>query len=229
MLPSYTFDGISFPIVDGQNHDASELRTISCERDVFVLGAPQRRRHENTLFVYKPVYGQTISELPFSHPRQLVAMLPTLRQYAFISRLLARSFGANITGSGLEKLDKSIITREVMTTSAKFKRFVADKEAKRDSEAEKPLTLDVVLSVHPTAGLSIVFPFRDATANIELQVLANGVVNIVSQNILSDELDAAQDISEGPRRKMKPHDLGRLLEVFEDLCQWAEWIRKNLS
>ncbi|KAG7101899.1 hypothetical protein HYQ44_018477 [Verticillium longisporum] len=229
MLPSYTFDGISFPIVDGQNHDASELRTISCERDVFVLGAPQPRRHENTLFVYKPVYGQTISELPFSHPRQLVAMLPTLRQYAFISRLLARSFGANIAGSGLEKLDKSIITREVMTTSAKFKRFMADKEAKRDSEAEKPLTLDVVLSVHPTAGLSIVFPFRDATANIELQVLANGVVNIVSQNILSDELDAAQDITAGPRRKMKPHDLGRLLEVFEDLCQWAEWIRKNLS
>ncbi|KAG7145132.1 hypothetical protein HYQ46_006121 [Verticillium longisporum] len=33
-----------------------------------------------------------------------------------------------------------------MTTSAKFKRFMADKEAKRDSEAEKPLTLDVVLS-----------------------------------------------------------------------------------
>ncbi|KAM0287473.1 hypothetical protein ACHAQH_000426 [Verticillium albo-atrum] len=229
MLPSYTFDGISFPIVDGQNHDASELRTISCERDVFVFGAPGPRRHENTLFVYKPVYGQTITELPFSHPRQLVAMLPTLRQYAFISRLLARSFGANIVGSGLDKMHESIITREVMTTSAEFQRFMAEKQAKRESDAEKPLTLDVVLSVHPTAGLSIVFPFRDATANVELQVLANGVVNIVSQNILSDELDAAQGITEGPRRRMKPQDLGGLLEVLEDLCQWAEWIRKNLS
>ena len=37
------------------------------------------------------LWAKTITEIPFSHPRQLVEVLPTLRQWAFFTRLLQRS------------------------------------------------------------------------------------------------------------------------------------------
>ncbi|KAF2458558.1 mediator of RNA polymerase II transcription subunit 1-domain-containing protein [Lineolata rhizophorae] len=50
------------------------------------------RVHENRLYVPKPDYARVIEEIPFSHPRQLVDVLPLLRQYAFLATLLSRSF-----------------------------------------------------------------------------------------------------------------------------------------
>ncbi|ROT37708.1 hypothetical protein SODALDRAFT_340876 [Sodiomyces alkalinus F11] len=252
LLPAQTFDNISFPIPEGVNHDASELRTISCQRDVLVKelgGELKPRRHENTLFVYKPVYGQTITELPFSHPRQVVAMLPVLRQYAFISRLLSRSFGTNITGEATDPAhNASIISRSTTTKKEEFQDFLGDDGPQQSSSAaDSPLRIDVVLSVHPTAGLNVVFPFRDATANIELQIQPNATVHVVSQNVIfpeegedqekkekSADVNGQEGVGAGEeqgkgKKKLQPQDLGHALEMFEDLCQWAEWIRTRLA
>lgn len=237
LLPPSTFDGIFFPIPKGTHHDASELRTISCVRDVPVMaedGKMTRRRHENSLFVYKPVYGQTITELPFSHPRQLIAMLPTLRQYALISTLLTRSFGSNLVGDEATGSSEPVFTRSTVTTEEEYQNFMMERAARESPTLEdEPLRLDVVLSVHPSASLHVVFPFRDATANIELQIQPNGVIHIVSQNVIPQETgtakEADQQQDEEKHKNMKPQDLGRVLEVFEDLCQWAEWIRANLA
>ncbi|KAF9882043.1 hypothetical protein CkaCkLH20_00079 [Colletotrichum karsti] len=228
LLPSYTFDSISFPIPDGSNHDASELRVISCKRAVEVPsdGTLVTRKHKNTLLIYKPVYGQTVTELSFSHPRQLVAMLPILRQYALISTLLERSFGSDVSGDPLPKKDESIDTVEATTTTkAEYETFMSNSSGTNEQE----LTLDVVLTVHPSASLHVVFPFRDATANVDLQIQPNGVVHIVSQNIVPDAGEDVPAAEKGKHKQLTPQDLGKLLEVMEDLCSWAEWIRKNLS
>ncbi|WYZ41605.1 hypothetical protein EsH8_V_000500 [Colletotrichum jinshuiense] len=227
-LPTYTFDSISFPIPEGSNHDASELRVISCKRTVQVPGdgnAISSRKHKNTLLIYKPVYGQTVTELSFSHPRQLVAMLPILRQYALISTLLERSFGSDLAGETVPVIDESIIMSDTTTTKAEYERFMTRTHGGSDQE----LTLDVVLTVHPSAGLHVVFPFRDATANVDLQIQQNGVVHVVSQNIVPDSGSDVAETDKGKRKQLAPQDLGKLLEVMEDLCSWAEWIRKNLS
>lgn len=241
MLTGLTFDGIFFPIPEGTNHDASEPRMISCRRDVLVknpAGTMVPVSHENTLFVYKPVYGQTITELPFSHPRQLVAMLPTLRQYALISTLLSRSFtSASVDRPPRASAMGNTTTKNSQTQSEMFDDFVGTKEGmtepiKPGDRSSGPLGLDVVLSVHPTAGLHVVFPFREATANVELQIQQNGGIHIVSQNILptGDEGNgkAAPRVTE-MGKKMQPQDLGRVLAQLEDLCSWAEWIRLNLA
>lgn len=231
LLPGYTFDNIVFPIPEGLSHDASEPRTIRRKRDVVVKGLDGEMkvaRHDNSLFVYKPVYGQTITELPFSHPNQLVSMLPTLRQYALLSTLLSRSFMSKDPSSA-EKTEASV-TRNTLTNDEEFRVFMTD--AHNDSAPIKAIPIDVVLLVHPTAGLNVVFPFRDDTANVELQIQQNGSINVVSQNILpTDDGDHAQSQASRTRsgKQVRPDDLGRLLEVFEDLCQWVEWIRANLS
>ncbi|OLN85897.1 hypothetical protein CCHL11_05408 [Colletotrichum chlorophyti] len=228
LLPAFTFDSISFPIPEGSNHDASELRVISCKRTVQVPGdgnavAPQK--HKNTLLIYKPVYGQTVTELSFSHPRQLVAMLPILRQYALISTLLERSFGSNMDGEALPEVSDSLVVSVSTTTKAEYENFMS----RTHDGSEQELTLDVVLTVHPTAGLHVVFPFRNATANVDLQIQQNGVVHVVSQNIVPEEGNNGAETNKGKGKQFTPQDLGRLLEVMEDLCSWAEWIRKNLS
>ncbi|OHE91197.1 hypothetical protein CORC01_13508 [Colletotrichum orchidophilum] len=227
-LPTYTFDSISFPIPEGSHHDASELRVISCERRVPIPSddnAVSSRKHKNTLLIYKPVYGQTVTELSFSHPRQLVAMLPILRQYALISTLLERSFSSDISGETLPEVHENITMSDTRTTQAEYERFMS----KNYDGDEQELTLDVVLTVHPSAGLHIVFPFRNATANVDLQIQHNGVVHVVSQNIVPVDGSDAAETGKGKGKQLTPQDLGRLLEVMEDLCSWAEWIRKNLS
>ncbi|KAH6697605.1 mediator of RNA polymerase II transcription subunit 1-domain-containing protein [Plectosphaerella plurivora] len=242
MLTGNTFDGLFFPIREGTNHDASEPRMISCKRDVLAKtteGNMAPVTHENMLFVYKPVYGQTIAELPFSHPRQLVAMLPTLRQYALISTLLSRSFTSESVDRRPNAPGQVGAMPRSRTLSEGFDEFVDAGEAMTKPQAgattrwEGPLGLDVLLSVHPTAGLSVVFPFRDATANVELQIQQNGGIHVVSQNILPTgeeaEGDAAMPHVTEIGKKMRPQDLGRVLSQLEDLCSWAEWIRLNLS
>jgi hypothetical protein len=50
------------------------------------------RNHAYTLNVDDAVYGRTVSEILFSHPQQLITILPYLRQYIFLATLLKRSF-----------------------------------------------------------------------------------------------------------------------------------------
>lgn len=111
-----TFDVLSFPVPEGSAYDPSEPRMVEHVRTLATFprrtatttptttatnatttadntpAKPELKTHRNTLHVYKPVYGQLLRELPFSHPRELVQMLPVLRQYAFLSTLLSNSF-----------------------------------------------------------------------------------------------------------------------------------------
>ncbi|KAG6003388.1 hypothetical protein E4U21_002063 [Claviceps maximensis] len=99
-LPSSppTFDSLLFPFPPGVKVDPSEPRAISRRRQLLHgLDDDKVTHHSNTLFIYKPIYSQTVSEMPFSHPRQLLDMLPLLRQYAFLSTLLENSFGSQTT------------------------------------------------------------------------------------------------------------------------------------
>ncbi|KAF4534723.1 uncharacterized protein LTHEOB_2698 [Lasiodiplodia theobromae] len=60
-------------------------------RNVFVVdknGKEQDRRHEATLYVNKAEVACVLDEIPFDHPRQLVQILPVLRQYAHLTSLL---------------------------------------------------------------------------------------------------------------------------------------------
>lgn len=252
-----TFDSIYFPIPTGVNHVPSEHREISCTRTLRVPAAAgsgsEEVRHNNTLFIYKPVYGQTLTELPFSHPRQLVAMLPTLRQYALLSTLLENSFvqkdepgsgrgaaqpnGAAAAKSSAEGIrsngatttppDSSIST--VQDDLGWFKAKRASTMTNGERTKARELNLEVTLTVHPVPRLQVVFPFRGSTANVVLEIRANGVVHVVSQNIVPDEENGMEPAGKGKGRYVTKQDLGKVLELFEDLCAWCEWIRTRLE
>ncbi|KAF4345442.1 mediator subunit med1 [Fusarium beomiforme] len=228
---SPTFDSLFFPIPPGSAQDPSELRAISRSRDVRIYDKDQKptiKAHQNTLYIYKQIYSQVVTEIPFSHPQQLIEMLPLLRQYAFVATLLENSFGSQT--KEVEKLPKqgnAVVhaPKSNLTTRDELAEFmksasVAEEPAPSDPEVK----LDVTLWVHPIPHLQVVFPFRNTTANITLKVLEDGIVEVVEENVIPRGEDSRINGKELTRA-----DLGKLLEYMEDLCKWAEWIRTRLS
>lgn len=236
-----TFDVMLFPIQPGAPHNPSELRTIARQRRVQVFdaaGNASEVHHRNTLFNYKRIYAMSVSELSFSHPKQLIAMLPILRQYAFISILLQNSFGPGTedlaapmsSTTGKENGTQPEMAAQTVTEKDElagfFKPSGKSRRAEKSTTAPQPneVNMDVSLWVHPNPHLKVVFPFRDCTANVEMLILPNGLVDIINENIL-EQLEG----SKGKGKQLTRRDLAEVLEHLEDLCKWAEWIRTRLS
>lgn len=235
-----TFDSIFFPIPTGINHVASEARMIKRKRVVRIPtaaskhGAGTELPYETTLFIYKPVYGQTLEELPFSHPRQLVAILPVLRQYAFLSAVLKNTFASNDDPSQITPLVDPPGPARTTTAKDDLAMFSSPVHRSGDLSGER-FRLDVTLAVHPVPRLHVVFPFRSATADVVVEIRHNGSVFVVSQNIVPDdesgvEIKPRETAWAGPDgRTVDKHSLGLLLEILQDLCLWTQWIQRRLG
>ncbi|KAM7196530.1 Mediator of RNA polymerase II transcription subunit 1 domain containing protein [Naviculisporaceae sp. PSN 640] len=91
-----SYDMIIFPAPPNYTPNPGEPRVITYTKNVpfTPLGKVELslKSHTNNLYIQKTVYGYTLTELTFSHPRQIVSMLPYIRQYAFLSTLLDNSF-----------------------------------------------------------------------------------------------------------------------------------------
>lgn len=235
VTPFETFDTLVVPIPPGTHHDPAEPRTVGCTKKVSFVskdGETSLKTHENTLFIYKPVYGKTLTEVPFSHPRQLVEMLPFLRQYAFLSILLEKSFGPDEPALDEPVQKPTEFTTSTTTVREDFTGFLnaAGNESKGQTElALKDIKVDVTLTAHPLPRLQVVFPFKGTTANILLEIQLNGLVHIVSQNILGADAEHLGDADKSKGRQLTEQDLGRVLEMVEDIGKWCEWIRSRLE
>jgi Mediator of RNA polymerase II transcription subunit 1 len=219
MYQTTTFDGLMFPRSPEDKID-SESRIISREVEVPVFtkdGGETTHTHLPKLWVAKVDYGRSLTELPFSHPRQLVEMLPALRQYAFLSTLLMKSFGAN---SKPPSVEEKTTTRK--SKKAAFAEFMAHTLFSEDG----PVRYDVALFTQPTLKLQVAFPFRGRDALVEFEIKLNGVVEVVGQNIL---LDKAEDEGKGKHKALTVIDLGRILEITEDIGIWLEFVKGRLE
>jgi len=214
MYQTSTFDGLMFPPGPEDKSEPGEARMIKQQTTVSVFdenGEKSTKIHKNTLFIDKIDYGRTLTELPFSHPRQLVEMLPRLRQYAFLSTLLRNSFNPEKAIPEEEKKSPG------KTKMDKFAEFMSPASAEEIST----LPLDVSLTTQPLS-LKLVFPFKDRTANVRFDINLNGAVDVKEQNLLDE--DAMDD-----GKRLTVADLGRMLEIAEDLGIWAEFVRRRLG
>lgn len=233
--PPPTFDALFFPIPPGSRQDPSEARTILRRRDVSVLDADKQavsKTHDNSLYIYKPIYSQEVSEMPFSHPRQLVEMLPLLRQYAFLTTVLENSFGRQDTSLAVDAAKvNGTGAPQTSTMNDQFSDFMNLDENTTDPKDVTPpkapadLSLDVILWVHPSPHMQVVFPMRDTTANMTLRILEGGLVEIIHENVLGEEPGPQKQIDGKTATRA---DLAKMLEKLGDLSKWAEWIRSEL-
>ncbi|KAK0619285.1 mediator of RNA polymerase II transcription subunit 1-domain-containing protein [Immersiella caudata] len=228
-------DTLIFPITPGTSYDPSEPRTITCTKQVEAQsskpGQPTwyKETHRNKLFVYKPIYGRTVTEVTFSHPQQIVDMLPYLRQYAFLSTLLETSFkekpGSTSIPTPSTAHKQEVPKKSTTTTSVDdYGEFMEGQNGEVAMENEKPLEVDVTLTIQPVPRLQILFPFKSITADVVLEIRENGQVHIVSQNVLDETNAVAPD---GRQRSVS--DLGGILMNFENIGEWCEFLRTRWS
>ena len=217
MFQTSTFDGLMFPLGPTEKTKQGEPRVIKQDTLVPVFSKDREkstRRYENTLTFDKSDYGRTLTELPFTHPNQLVGMLPALRQYAFLSNLLSKTFGptANIAPNIKKSQPKENKRAEIAAGS--------------NGTSSTPQTdvffIDVILTTNPLPRLLVVFPFKNRTANIAFDIKLNGVVEVTSENVLDE-------INKSGGKRLTAADLGRMLEVAEDLGIWVEFVRRRLG
>lgn len=264
-MTTTTFDAWLFPVAKGTMYDPSEPRMVEHTMQVPIF--PRRleghqqdeaeiRSHKNTLHIYKPVYGQVLKAVSFSHPRELVHMLPTLRQYAFLSTLLYRSFEVKDEASstttappkqqqsqnnGSNGVSQQNSSTENTTAVSDFDSFMSGNHASSTTSVEgaeknRTLPVDITLTAHPVPRLQVVFPFRGQTANIQLEIRPGGKVYIISDNVFSKHVGGADTSNNGNEQKgrgmlgvLSAAQWAKKLEFTEDLGAWVELIRLSLE
>ena len=94
MLLPTTYESLIFADSDAKNPNLTTPRMT--EKDVTcydpTIETSTSHKHKYTLLTSPQDFARAITHLPFSHPRQIIAILPILRQWALTASILRRSF-----------------------------------------------------------------------------------------------------------------------------------------
>ncbi|KAI0150969.1 mediator of RNA polymerase II transcription subunit 1-domain-containing protein [Pestalotiopsis sp. NC0098] len=237
-VSSSTFDALVFPIPQGVAYDPTESRIITHTQPIMLStaaksGTRKIRLHRNTLNTDRAVYGELLTRVPFQHPRQLLEMLPVLRQYAFLSSLLNNSFKKN---EHPDVKPENIVSKETTTANDEFAAFMkgSDKPPEQGSTTLDPFPVDVALTAHPVPRLRVVFPFKGRTANITLEIQLGGKVHIISDNIFNSDVEGVQKGDDpsswnGPGNRYNAEQYAEMLEMTDHIGKWVERIKYKFN
>jgi hypothetical protein len=164
--------------------------------------------HINTLFISKPELGRVLEEIPFSHPKQLVQMLPALRQYAVLNHILSETFKTKkahqekkveangISPSDIRKVDIDLLSAITPRFSVTF----SDATVHPSNHAYAPptpesLTLDDLLSQPPALPADGDTEMPDADKPQDSRILSalveihpNGEIQVAEHNLVQPSL-----------------------------------------
>lgn len=238
-VPSTTIDALLVPLAAEENNTFSPSRQIQRQRTVPVMdqgGARTSRLHRSTLFVQKLDAAFPLCSLPFSHPQQLIKILPYLRQHAFLATLIEKSFGSKTEKISAKTSERGV--RKITNKRDDFMDFM--QETEKDPQDTNILNVDVTLVTDvparveppfPGPKIEIIFPFRNRSANLTIEIGLNGAVSVLHENVLPakdhDEMEGLG--GEGAKKTLTKEDLGRVLEVCEDFNLFAEYVRRRLG
>lgn len=204
-------------------------------------GKEMQIKHANTLYVPKLEYARTLESLPFQHPRQLVALLPTFRQYAFTTSLLQDVFGANTpltpTRQGSPSSPPSIsIPDESPKIQVDFTLAYSQPNPKLAVHFPHPLSptptsnasdLIAQLLSHDNLKPSSYTPLRlvvDIGENAETYISEQ---NVVEADAGKEEIDGDVNMENVEKAREGVKRLEKALDVSGDLGLWVEWLRRT--
>lgn len=217
-------------------------------------GKEADRAHDLSLYITKMEYSRRLESLPFAHPKQLVQILPILRQYAFTTSLLQNSF--------LEKAEQN--------KSAQLPTPPVTSDTK---DTDSPLPVDIHLSYTPPAPhLTLLIPHPASTPSLDsgsktvqgagaatpasisdllsgllsepntagpttphaplsvtLDVHANGELVVSEQNVTEGRRVGEEDLEKVQEVENRIKRVGKALEICGDLGIWGEWLRREVK
>ncbi|KAI9860477.1 MAG: hypothetical protein M1813_006136 [Trichoglossum hirsutum] len=235
-----TYDGLLLPAEPSEGQRPfGEPRELSKERVLYVRdenGDMVERRHEYNLYVEKRAFGRLLEEIPFSHPRQLIDILPILRQHAVATSILHSTlYDGDITqslthsqqpqqppaspppskSSNEEALDSLLADLNVTTAEGTI-------------PTPATLPIDIRLASHPNPRITFLFPHRrngnSALATATVDIFPQGELHVPAL-----DLQAEASASKGKGRSVEPGNVARALEVCEDLGILVAWVERSLQ
>jgi len=197
-------------------------------------GSATERKHRNTLYTQKQEFGRLIEEIPFSHPRQLITILPTLRQWALVGGILQKSFATTDADDNRTTPADDTPERKPSTTTngrsaeEELAALMADTDA-GVSEREAIVPVDFSLTALPTPKIAVIFDLRGALASVVFNILPNAEIH--ASDVTSSALAAVlEKDDEGRAGAMMGADaVGKALAISEDVGVVVEFVRKRLS
>jgi hypothetical protein len=208
-----------------------------------------------SLFIPKLEYSRTLESLPFSHPKQLVEMLPLLRQYAHATSLMQDCFyeapkkgnksgqqmtpprtppvkkeGEGATHTSLPPIQIDVSLNYTPPTP-RFALYVPHPSARTSStETETRTTEDAVAELLANLDHTDTHVYRAPIA-VAIDVHANGELVVNEQNVVKLPDDVVHDEGGGEEERekfeKKVKRLAKVLDAADDLGCWAEWLRQE--
>jgi hypothetical protein len=161
----------------------------------------------------KPVFARQISEIPFSHPRELLPIFRTLRQHTLIRSLLESCFGRP---NPLEMANGKEDSRMDIDAQDDLNSFLQDDDS-GDASGGDALPIDVALEPEHDFGLSVVFPGKsNSITNLQIQVGKNAELKL-----------AMSPTEEGSGGNVDAKAVEKALRASEDLGLVVEWLRRQ--
>ncbi|KAK3678910.1 hypothetical protein LTR78_001363 [Recurvomyces mirabilis] len=199
----------------GGSYIVSEQTVLSMHGDL-----DGESTHIYTLDVAKPDGGYMLEELPFSHPRQLVELLPTLRQWVYFGSLIKDLFD---TSAAVPANGQPVQTEIRKLTPGPLPALTLAELLTPPTTpgTDDPLRVSVSLATTPMPTLSLTFPSRKpgATCNVTLQIHVNGNVVVTHHSRMTSDAHTASVSDDAAREK-----LAAALEQCGDLGVWIEWL-----
>lgn len=191
------------------------------------------RKYQYNLFA-TPSYAHAIDVLPFVHPRQLIDIVPVLRQWVLVASLLRRCFDdsssvannnvkpPNNDHNSSDSNDESDNDDEDKDSADGLLSSLLRRQ-RRSKAKLKPLAIDVNLSITAIEAprFMVVFERGSRRATVGFCVQLNGEIGTVDV----DCPGAGEDDHDGDaRREGRKQKVKRVLEVAEDLGVLVRWM-----
>ena len=176
-------------------------------------------QHGYALNCLKLEHGFRIEELPFSHPRQLIEVLPTLRQWASVGALLGQAFTSSLpTTEDHLALNGNASTNGTLNVHSAMDQPLM-LAANGQLSDKRPVNITLTASPVPTLGVAFSAGQDDNAVKISVQILPNADLSVTShEGVLS---------SDSSGTSAEAQMLAHALDVCGDLGVWVEWIRSR--
>ncbi|KAL8735855.1 MAG: hypothetical protein Q9181_002660 [Wetmoreana brouardii] len=209
---------------------------ITAERNIPVPTADgiDMKTHRYTLFPtsQQETYAVSISLIPFSHPRQIILLLPVLRQWALVSSLLRRCFD-----NACKQETAPRENAEADSDSEEEDGGANDLNALLNGgpEEKQATAIDISLSlITASPFISLVFPYKERLANVGFGIGLNGEIENLELSLgeasTNDGVDGGKmqgaDDDDKLREDEREKNMKRVLAMSEDLGVLVEWMER---
>lgn len=204
--------------------------------------APTSHLHKYSLFPQQQDWARAITHLPFSHPRQIIAVLPVLRQWALTGSILRRAFDPDIkestppppentNGHSTSEPHPSSnpVPPKFQTLEAELAAFMASPlpNAPKQPSDNKVRDVQVTFKATPVPQFQLSFPnarHGGKLAGMSFMIGLNGVIGNVDVHDGSSEWGVGSEREKEVLRMREA--MKRVLEVGESIGVAVEWIAR---